>query len=368
MEVVEKKEHYDITDLLSYDAEYNLLLSERSSGKSYQIKKVFISDFINNNIKFIYLRRHVTELKEYMVNSYFADPNIPYRKWTKDRYDGIMCFRGNLYFYEMKDDKQVRGPLCGKYFALSIATNYKSMSLTDYRNIVFEEFVAEKRGYTYLIDECTILQDLISTIARKNKVHVYMVGNTINSMCPYFRYWSLKNIPKQKRGTIDIYNMEYSDGTVKIAVEACEETARKGRMFFGKAAEKINSGIWTSREYPKLPYEYKKCRVLYTTIWEWGELGYKAEVLRYESHIFLYVRPCDINKQYTLKRMRFISDRFNEVLSKFRWHTPYFIPVGKADGVVRSLIQLGHVCYSDNLSGEEFNNIYEIYNRKGGIT
>lgn len=361
---VKKKQHYDMTNLIAEDAEYSILLSERSNGKSFQIKKKFVEDFINHGIKFIYLRRHITELKEAIVNSYFSDINIPYRKLTKGKYDGIMTFRGNLYFFHMEDDKQVRGALCGKYFALSTATNYKSMSLTEYKNIVFEEFVAETRGYTYLPNECDILQQLISTIARKEKVHVYMVGNTINSMCPYFRYWSLKNIPKQKAGTIDVYNMEYSSGIVKIAVEICEETAEKGRMFFGKVEKNINNGVWVSQEYPKLPYNYKECKRLYTVIWEWGDICYKAEILRHEKHIFLYVRPCDINKVMGIHKLRYISDKFEQILASVRSHTSYFVPLNKADEIVMNLVKIGHVCYSDNLSGEEFNNIYDIYYRK----
>lgn len=355
------KEHYDMSNLIAVDAQYNMLLSERSSGKSYQVKAKVIKDFIDNGIKFIYLRRHVVDLKESLVNSYFSDENIPYRKWTKGKYDGIMTFRGNLYFFAYEDDKPVRGALCGKYFALSAATHYKSMSLTEYRNIVFEEFVVEQGGYSYLPNECDTLQQLVSTIARKNSIHVYMIGNTINSMCPYFRYWSLKNIPKQKQGTIDVYNMEYSDGIVRVAVEICQATNSKGKMFFGKVEKNINNGVWVSKDYPRLPYNYKECIVLYTSIWEWGDICYKAEILRKEQHVFLYVRPCDINKVYNLEKLRYISDKFNQVLALFKWHTPSFITMTNADKLITSLIRSGHVCYSDNLSGEEFNNIYDIY-------
>lgn len=358
-----KKEHYEMDNLIAENADYNLLLSERSSGKSFQIKKKFIDDYFETKIKFIYLRRHVVDLKESLVNSYFSDENINYRKWTKGKYDGIMCYRGNLYFFAYENDKAVRGEICGKYFALSASTHYKSMSLTEYRNIVFEEFVVESGGYSYLPNEPDMLQQLVSTIARKNKVHVYLVGNTINSMCPYFRYWSLKNIPKQKQGTIDVYNMHYSDGVVKIAVEICKETNSKGRMFFGKVEKNINNGVWVSKDYPTIPYDYKDCRVLYTVIWRWGDLCYKSEILKKEKHIFLYVRPCDINKQYNIKKLRFVSDEFAEKLPLYRWHTKKFVIIKKPDKLLETLLKRNQVCYSDNLSGEEFNNIFEIYTK-----
>lgn len=360
---LEKKEHYDISRLLEIDAEYNLLLSERSNGKSYQVKKKVIENFMNKKIKFIYLRRFVVDLKESFINSYFSDENIPYRKWTKGKYDGIMCYRGNLYFYAYEDDKPVRGELCGKYMALSAATHYKSMSLTEYKNIIFEEFVVESGGYDYLPNECDTLQQLVSTIARKEKVNVYMIGNTINSMCPYFRYWSLKNIPKQKSGTIDVYNMEYSDGVVRIAVEICKETNTKGKMFFGKVEKNINNGVWVSKDYPSLPYEYKECVVLYTVIWRWGDLCYKSEILKKGNHIFVYVRPCDINKLYNIKKLRYISDEFVEKLPLYRWHTKKFVIIKKPDKLLELLLSRGQVCFSDNLSGEEFSNIYEIYTK-----
>lgn len=358
-------EHYSIAKILKEDAEYNILLSERASGKSYQVKKTVIEDFMKSASKFVYLRRFVIELKESMIESYFDDENIPYRKWTNGLYDGIMAYRGNLYFYAWEDDKKVRKEQCGKFLALSSANHYKSMAMTQYKNVIFEEFVAPPSGYSYLPNECNELQQLISTIARKNRIRVFLIGNTINSMCPYFREWQLKGIPKQKAGTIDTYTMTYSTGEIKIAVEICKETATKGRMFFGNIEKNINNGVWVSEEYPKLPHSYKDCKMLYMSIWQWGDLCYKCEILRYQTEVFLYVRPCDINKVYAIDSIRFISDVYKHILATSRWHTPTFIPLNKADILVEKLMGMGKVCFADNMSGEEFNSIYDIYARKG---
>ena len=357
-------EHYSIDNILKEDAEYNILLSERSSGKSYQVKKTVIKDFLESGAKFVYLRRFVIELKESMVNDYFDDENIPYRKWTKNKYDGIMSYRSNLYFYVWEEDKKVRKEQCGKYMALSSSNHYKSMAMTQYKNVIYEEFVAPPSGYGYLQDECNELQQLVSTIARKNRIRVFLIGNTINSMCPYFREWGLKGIPKQKSGTIDVYHMQYSTGEIKIAVEICKETASKGKMFFGNIEKNINNGVWVSEEYPKLPHQYKECSVLYVTIWQWGDLCYKAEILRHDTEVFLYVRPCDINKIFTLDSMRFISDIYKHRMARVRSHTPTFVPINNADKLIEQLVDTGKICFSDNMSGEEFTSIYDIYHNK----
>ncbi len=359
----EKNDFYDISNIVAMHAQYNILLSERSGGKSFQVKKYVIDNFMQKKEKFILLRRFVTELKEDYINGYFDDENMPYRKLTDNQYDGIMCYRGNLYFFVWENDVRVRKVVCGKYMSLASAGHYKSMALTQYTTVIYEEFVIRnKLAYRYLPNECDELQDFISTVARKNVISVFLIGNTINSLCPYFREWQLKHIPRQKPGTIDIYNMEYSSGTVKIAVEICEPRSNKGRMFFGKAEQTINNGVWTSEEYPKLQYEYKNCKVLYTIIWQWGEMCFKSELLKHEKDVIIYVRPCDINKIWDMDKYRFVSDKFLMCLDSCRYHTPRFYILNKADELFHSLMRIGRICFSDNLCGEEFNGIYKIYN------
>lgn len=85
------------------------------------------------------------------------------------------------------------------------------------------------------------LTDLVSTIARRDSVRVFMIGNTINRLCPYFTEWELSHVKEQAQGTIDIYthstNQIDEEGQpieIVIAVEYCANSGKNSQMFFGK--------------------------------------------------------------------------------------------------------------------------------------
>ena len=62
---------YDITNLLKTNAEYMIILGQKSNGKSYQVKKTVIEDAYKNGNRFVYLRRWDTDAKAKKVNRYF---------------------------------------------------------------------------------------------------------------------------------------------------------------------------------------------------------------------------------------------------------------------------------------------------------
>ena len=41
--------HYDITNLKSKNANYNIIFGRRNNGKSYQIKKTVLTDYFENH-------------------------------------------------------------------------------------------------------------------------------------------------------------------------------------------------------------------------------------------------------------------------------------------------------------------------------
>ena len=74
--------------MLKTEAEYMILLGQRSNGKSYQVKKVCIEDAMKGN-KFVYMRRWKDDIKQRNVSSYFDD--MPVAQLTKGRWDGVQA-------------------------------------------------------------------------------------------------------------------------------------------------------------------------------------------------------------------------------------------------------------------------------------
>ena len=338
---------------------YVILLGERSNGKSYAVKEHVLKNYRDNGGRFIYLRRYQIETKPSYIDGYFRDAPVTQ---IFDDYESITAYRGGIYLtkYDEKTGKDVRGDLIGYSGYLSNETHYKSQNYNDVTDIIFEEFVTSD-GYLYR--EVEKLISFVSTVARRRKIRVWMVGNTISRMCPYFSEFGLHNIPKQKQGTIETYThstdqIDENGDTVqvRIAVYFCENASNNSKMFFGTASDMVTKGTWQTRNYPHLPYRYRECESLYQIQYKYKEFVFKFEVLRSPSReLFLFVRP-----HTSIDDMRTITD----TTDPRPYFTRDFFPLNKGDRIVKYLYDNGKIYYSDNLTGADFES---ILNDKGGF-
>ena len=197
------KKYYNIKNMLDTKAQYMMLLGERANGKSYQVKKTCLERAYKGRKDgtglFVYLRRWREDIKIANVTSYFDD--MPVDKITRGEYDTVTCFQGYIYFAKIEDDKITRGERIGRYCALNESERYKSNVFKGYDNMIFEEFITDN---IYLNEEPTKLQHFVSTVFRDRQGTVFLVGNTLSRVCPYFAEWSLDNVLKQKQDEIDI--------------------------------------------------------------------------------------------------------------------------------------------------------------------
>ena len=343
------KTYYDISEMLKTKAEYMMLLGQRSNGKSYQVKKTVLEDFYYNGTKFIYLRRWKADIKQKEVSTYFDD--IPISKFTNREYNSVKAMNGFIYLCKIEDGVIVEKLEMGRYCALNEYERYKSQVFMNYKNIVYEEFITDS---IYLNDEPKLLQQFVSTVARLEKIRVFLIGNTLTRVCPYFHEWCLENVLKQKQGTIEIYTYHMEDNVeVRIAVEYCANTNNKNTMFFGQAARQIVTGEWDVKEVPKLPkqlYEYEK---IYEVMVVYQAFKFVLELLveSKEGGIIIFVYP------YTDKRkiQRVITDEFSD--------KPYIsnkLDIDKKPELLMlKALRMDKVCYSDNLTGSDFSKVIE---------
>ena len=359
----QKQKYYNIEDLLTKKAEYNILLGERSNGKSYAVKYMALweaynkKDYLTREDKARYMlgyvRRWREEIKGRDVAQYFDD--MPISKITDGEYDGVTCYRSDIYFTSHDEEgNEIRGEKIGATFALTGVTHYKSLSFPLIGNIIFEEFITDTG---YLPHEVDNLQSLISTIARRERVAVYMIGNTISRMCPYFDEWQLVHVKKQAQGTIDIYkqstNQIDDDGkqiVISIAVEYCENSGNNSKMFFGHNAKMTTSGVWESEISPHLemPFNHYKC--LYKVYYEYTSFKFIINLLVDDNkNPFLYVYPA--KEKGKIKRA--VSDKY----TADRYTTLYLTKVSKYDTIIIDLLSQQKIVYSDNLTGTEFTQI-----------
>ena len=363
-----KQKYYNIENLLKQKAEYNILLGERSNGKSYAVKYMCLweayhkADYLTKKPKaryqLGYIRRWREEIKGRDVVQYFED--MPIRDITNGEYDGIQCYRGDIYFCSHDEDgTEIRGEKIGACFALTGVTHYKSLAFPTIGNCIFEEFITNQG---YLPHEVDNLQSLISTIARRDRVSVFMIGNTISRLCPYFDEWSLTHVKKQKQGTIDIYKQatnQIDDAgkqvVITIAVEYCENSGNNSRMFFGDKSKMITSGVWESEVYPHLEKPYNHYKVHYKVYYEYTSFRFIITLLTDGDNMpFLYVYPAKDRG----KIKRAVTDKYTN--DKFT--TLYLTKVAKYDTIIMDLLDNKKIVFSDNLTGTEF---YQIKKERG---
>lgn len=368
---IKKETYYNIETLLSKKADYNMLLGQRSNGKSYAVKKMALweayheSDYYEFTVnkkavhkercEFGYLRRWGEDIKGKEVEMYFSD--MPIEQITDGEYSGIQVFRGEIFFTSLDDDdKPVRGKRCGKTFSLNATTHYKSLSFPRIGNIIFEEFVTDTG---YLPKEVDNLFDVVSTISRRDFVRVFLIGNTISRLCPYFDEWELTHVMEQKQGTIDIYKqpteMEDEDGNsvcVTIAVEYCANISGTGKMFFGQKSKMINTGVWESQVYPHLPQPFNSYKCHYKILYKYNSFAFVINVLTGEDRQpFLFVYP---RKNVSIENRKDIKRVISGDYSVDRMVTPFLTEVTKYDTLVMKLVGENRIVFSDNLTGTEF--------------
>ena len=357
-----KQKYYRLDNLDKIDAQYKMLIGERSNGKSYAVKERVLQDAYNKKKQFVYLRRWVVEIKQNLVELYFSD--MPIKKITKGEYTGVTVYNGSIYFCKNVDGKNIKGDCIGYVRALSQEQHYTSGAYNEVDTIIFEEFLS--RDY-YLPAETDKLANIVSTIARRRKITVYMIGNTINKICPYFTEWGLEHTKDQKQGTIELYHfntLEQDDNgdpvVIVIAVEFCENSGRNSKMFFGRISNMITSGEWLTREYNRLPGRLQDYNELYHIIYVYDNLRFNLKLLSDDDGRviwFVYPYSGDLEKE---NGKRIVINKwlpgYIELMSSNIVTKGFTYAVKQEIPLIDMLLSGGCVTYSDNSTGTDFNN------------
>lgn len=366
-----KQKHYRLETLNdSVPAQYHVLLGERSNGKSYAVKeRGFKRSWNDENHKFMLIRRWGMEVKASYVEQYFND--APITAITDNACSGVVCNGGKIYAstYDPKTNKRVKVKCVGYYRDLCGEQHFVSQNFDDVDYIIFEEFIS--RDY-YLPDEVNKLMQFVSSVARRRKIDVYLIGNTISRLSPYFNEWGLVNVPKMKQGTIDLYEFKTNQideetgepVIVRVSVEYCENSGNNSKMFFGKTSEMITTGTWQTREYPHLNGRLEYYNTVHSLIYINNGFKFKLRLLTPKKNsdvecrksLFWYCEPYNYNvyENDDYKTTRFVVDNYNTAIKI--WSdviTIGFKPISIQEKQAFDI--LDQIVFSDNLTGSDYN-------------
>lgn len=360
-----KQNYYRLTEILKVDAEYYLLLGERSNGKSYAVKEYCLEKAWNDGIEFVYLRRWRDEIKYRSVEKYFDDmvkskTGREYiKELTKGEWTHISVYQGEIFFSRYDGNKRVRcDKRIGHTMCLTGETHYKSLQFPQVENIIFEEFVTDK-GYTPREPET--LQSLVSTVLRRERGHVFCIGNTITQVNPFFNEWQLTNVPKMEQGTIDVYEQETlemnDDGTpvvVRIAVEYCANSGSNSKMFFGRSSKMITSGKWDTKEYLHLERHLETYDIRYKMYYINGGFRFCLCLLREDNKLWVHIYPCTTKIPDNVRIVDVQRYSLKPLVTQSILHQRT-----KYDIIISRLIAERKITVSDNLTGTNFFQVYE---------
>lgn len=350
------KQYYSGERIASVDATYKILLGGRNLGKSYDTKCRIIRECYERGKEFTYLRRYNEDVKHGAVENYFADLKI--ENLTDNNYKGVTVFRGCIFLCNYNEDgKPVDKKLIGWVHSLSEGQRYKSQMFPNVVKTIYEEFIVED-GKGYLQDEPNKLLQYVSTVYRENKGVVYLIGNTITKLCPYYSEWELTKINKMKAGDIDVYENTTTvlteDGeeelVVKIAVEMCTAKNVFSKMAFGSSASMIVKNEWQARLVPRVDDDILfKCKDIYTVFAVCDNLKFRLLLKQYNNYVFWFVVP---------HTKEFVNPNNTRIInpnpSPHRLHTTSFKGLTPNEQKAFSLMRENKIFYPNNETGTDF--------------
>lgn len=345
-------EYYSLDRILATKNTYNILIGQRSNGKSFQVKMECVKEAFLGLGDLIYLRRYDLELKQDDVTDYFRD--CPVSDITGGEFNFIDVFRKRIYLSVVDEDGNVeRGRCIGRCASLSSSEHLKSViQRGQYKNIIYEEMCTTEG---FLKNEPNKLMQFVATVfGAQHTGRVWLIGNTISRYNPYFYTWQLRGIQKMQPGDLDLYEFtdNESGGKIKLAVEFCSSIKVSNKMYFGDAAAQITTGVWETESQPQIPDDFKPFKVIYKIFLQQENFYFVLKVLKNKmKEYLLLVAPGEEKDGEHIKRK--ISDRIvGDPLT-----TDKFIPLLQGDVLALELMKRGKVVFANNLTGTDYKTI-----------
>lgn len=287
--------YYSLDNILSKNADYNIIFGERSNGKTYAALKYGIERYINTGEQMSYIRRWREDLRGKRAENLFANhvANGLIEELTDGKFNEVFYLSNKWFLSYYDKDKNKRYPDSTPFcfgFCLSEQEHEKSSSYPNVTTIVFDEFLTRR---IYLPDEFMLYMNLLSTIIRqRDNVKVFMLGNTVNKFCPYFQEMGLKNVGVMEQGTIDIYR--FGEHGATVAVEYCntivkQKASNKYFCFDNQNLQMITGGKWELAVYPHLPCKYKPKDVLFVFYIKFNDAILQGNIIQVGDENFCYI-------------------------------------------------------------------------------
>lgn len=291
-----KPKFYSLKNILSRNALYNVIIGERSNGKTFAVLAYALERYIRTGEQLAIIRRWSEDYTGKRGSSMFnavVESGLVSRL-TRGEYTGVHYF-GSRWYLSSTDEKgkKVIAETPFAYgFAISGMEHDKSTAYPEITTIMFDEFLTRT---TYLTDEFVLFMNCLSTIIRQREnVKIFMLGNTVTKACPYFKEMGLKHIKDMQPGDIDLYT--YGDSGLTVAVELTKpnEKGKQSDKYFAFDNPKlsmITGGTWEMEIYPHCPRKYRPKDVAFTYYIRFDGDTLGCDIVCVDGVTFTFIRP-----------------------------------------------------------------------------
>lgn len=357
--------YYSLNKINKKNATYNVIFGERSNGKTYATLKQVLENYFNDGSQFAYIRRWSVDVQPKRMNNLFnaiiEDGYL--EKLSGGKFTAIFYRTGRFYLCTYNDKGKPiynEEDVIGYAFSLSENEHNKANSYPRVTNIIFDEFLTNK---IYLPDEFILFMNTVSTIVRqRTNVKIYMLGNTVNKFCPYFKEMGLTNILSMKQGSIDLYT--YGESKLKVAVEYADSKKKfkKNNFYFAFNNPKlkmITGGAWELNIYPHAPVKWLPKNIIFTYFIDFNDNIYQCEIINKDTNVFTYIHEKTTPIKNPDKDIIYTLD-YNP---KINYNVNILKPLTDYQQKITWFYTHDRVYYQDNNVGDAINNYLKICKR-----
>lgn len=353
--------YYSLDKIVSKKATYNVIMGERSNGKTYAALKYGLEQYLKDGKELAVVRRWKEDVTGQRARAIFDGlvANNVVSDLTDGEYTGIHYYSGRYYLCTYDDGRAVYNEtdIFAHAFALSDTEHNKGVSYPYIGTIVFDEFITNG---TYLRDEFVLFMNTVSTIVRqRTNVQIFMLGNTVNRFNPYFKEMGLVHANQMDQGSIDVYKYGKSGLTVALEYTASSATRDKNNFYFAfnnPKLEMITSGAWELDIYPHIPMKYVPKDIQFIYFIVFNDMTYQCEVVLKEDVTFTYVHEKTTPLKDTDNDLIYTFD----YVPRMNYSRNIYNPINKLQKRVLWYFETDRVFYQDNSVGDAIDNFLKI--------
>lgn len=260
------------------DGDINVIISQRSDGKSYDRLAHCLKQYKEHKYRFVYIRRWAEDITiknmsklmdPFLVNKYVKVPLIE-ELFGPDR--TIRCNRG---MFELIDETGEEPPEpIGYYVALNQVAHTKSVPFTNVKNIILDEFL-QLKSERILKDEFDAYEQTLSSIIRADDdVKIWLLGNTVGKYSPYFAPLGI-DVANLVQGEIKKIELPNGEGMAptRVEVEWCKYNPKIGKKTskYVRGSKMAVTGEWEIQSVENIPHtdNEKATEKLLFSMWDY---------------------------------------------------------------------------------------------------